>query len=379
MLFAVPELSAQDQEMLDRLDELRSELAHQVAVPRRWLGSLRRLTFARAVQASNSIEGIAASIEDVAAAGGREEPLDAQAETFAALRGYQAAMIYVLQLARNDPQTTIDASLIRALHFMMMSYDLSKNPGLWRPGAIWVERETDGTVVYEAPDADLVPGLIDELVRSLASNEGPVVVRAAMAHLDLVMIHPFSDGNGRMARCLQSLVLAREQILAPEFSSIEEYLGANTRQYYDVLAEVGGGAWHPERSALAWVRFCLEAHVQQAQRLLQRLADIERLWELCAALAAKHRLAERTVPAMVDAARGFRLRNASYRALVEASEGAGITENTASRDLRAMVDAGVLEPKGERRGRLYVAGAPLRDAWQSVRQLRPGSARRRQT
>ena len=78
---------------------------------------------------------------------------------------------------------------------------------------------------------------------------------------------------------------------------------------------------------------------------------------------------------MVDAARGFRLRNSSYRRLVERSEGLQVTENTASRDLRAMVEAGILEPRGERRGRLYVAGPPLRQAWQTVRGLRPRPAR----
>lgn len=375
MIFNVPHLAAEDRDALGRIADLQSELAHQVAVPRRWLGSLRRLTLARAVQASNSIEGINASIEDVVAAGESEAPLDAGAETFAAVRGYQAAMTYVLQLTRSIPPAVVDVTLIRSLHFMVMSYDLSKNPGLWRPGAIWVEREPDGGVVYEGPDAELVPGLMDELVASLTETDGSVIVRAAMAHLNLAMIHPFSDGNGRMARCLQSLVLARERIVAPEFSSIEEYLGGHTKEYYELLAEVGHGSWHPERDALPWVRFCLEAHERQAQRLLQRIQDIERLWELCASLAARHRLPDRVVPAMVDAARGFRLRNSGYRRLVERSEGLEITENTASRDLRAMVEAGILEPRGERRGRLYVAGSPLRDVWQSVRGLRPRGPR----
>lgn len=371
MIFDPPKLETMELDALARIDELRAELAHQVALPRRWLGSLRRLTLARAVQASNSIEGIKASIEDVVAAGQSEGPLDAVVETYEALRGYQSAMTYVLQLTRTPLSGVVDASLIRSLHFMMMSYDLSKNPGLWRPGAIWVEREPDGKVVYQGPDSELVPALMDELVASLAVDGGPVVVRAAMAHLNLAMIHPFSDGNGRMARCLQTLVLARERIVAPEFSSVEEYLGGHTQAYYDVLAEVGQRAWHPERSARAWVRFCLEAHEQQARRLLQRLRDIERLWELCASLAAGHRLADRVVPAMVDAARGFRLRNVSYRGLVVRSEGIEITENTASRDLRAMVDANVLMPQGEKRGRIYVAGPPLRQAWQQVRELRP--------
>ena len=79
------------------------------------------------------------------------------------------------------------------------------------------------------------------------------MIRAAMAHLNLVMIHPFRDGNGRMARCLQTLVLAREGILSPEFSSIEEYLGRNTQAYYDVLADAGAGHWQPERDARPWV------------------------------------------------------------------------------------------------------------------------------
>lgn len=57
-------------------------------------------------------------------------------------------------------------------------------------------------------------------------------IQAGMAHLNLVMIHPFRDGNGRMARCLQSLVLARGGILDPVFISIEEYLGRNTQRYY---------------------------------------------------------------------------------------------------------------------------------------------------
>lgn len=55
-----------------------------------------------------------------------------------------------------------------------------------------------------------------------------------MVHLNLV-IRPFKDGNGRMARFLQSYVLAADGTLAPVFLSVEEYLGQNTQEYYDVL------------------------------------------------------------------------------------------------------------------------------------------------
>lgn len=145
----------------------------------------------------------------------------------------------------------------------MIKHDLRKNPGQWRPGDIYVRREESGEIVYQGPSSGEVPQLIDELLKDLRRDESPLLVKAAMAHLNLVLIHPFSDGNGRMGRCLQTLVLARDRVLAPVFSSIEEFLGRNTEAYYEILADVGAGSWHPERDARPWIRFCLRAHYIQ--------------------------------------------------------------------------------------------------------------------
>lgn len=66
---------------------------------------------------------------------------------------------------------------------------------------------------------------------------------------------PQQRGNGRMARALQTLVMARDRVLEPTFSSIEEWLGANTEDYYRVLALTGGGRWNPGNDAGLWVKF----------------------------------------------------------------------------------------------------------------------------
>ena len=111
----------------------------------------------------------------------------------------------------------------------MAQQDQTSHPGKWRPGPIFVRNERSGERVYEGPDAQLVHGLMHELVEEL-NHPLPAthpMVLAALSHLNLVMIHPFADGNGRMARALQTLVLARSGILSPHFCSIEEYLGAN--------------------------------------------------------------------------------------------------------------------------------------------------------
>ena len=412
MLYELLTLPAKHLEVVERIDRLRDRLRFLLqGQPRRWTGLLRRSTFARAIQGSNSIEGYHVTVDDAVAAVEGEEPLDERTEAWKAVTGYRKAMSYVLQLA-DDRYFQHNDGTLRSLHYMMLDYDLAKHPGRWRPSSSFVRlRSTacrartrrepvrggslsascletvrsgtfetqpsgephddaavrrmsaqDGQILYEGPPAELVPPLMAELVASLnATSVLPVMVRAALAHLNLVMIHPFSDGNGRMARALQSFVLAREGILDPTFSSIEEYLGRNTLAYYDVLAQVGQGAWHPEHDPLPFVTFCLTAHYRQAETLLRRSEEIDRLWALLEQEVARHKLPERSIMALSDAAFGYRVRNATYRAAAD------ISDPLASRDLRALVDAGLLMPRGERRGRHYVAGEWLVQARAATR------------
>ena len=370
MIYRTPELREIELAAIAKIEERRKSLRYRVAEPRRWYGGLRRLVFAKAVQGSNSIEGYNASLEDVMAAVENEEALDAATETVAALQGYRDAMTYVLQLA-DDVDFDINEQLVKSLHFMLMKYDLSKRPGRYRQGAIFVRRDSDGETVYEGPEAAGLPSLMVDLLDGVQGHDGPVLVRAAMAHLNLVMIHPFSDGNGRMGRCLQTLVLARERIVSPVFSSIEEYLGRNTQAYYDILEKLGRGEWQPENDARQWVRFCLNAHYQCAETMLWRVQEAEELWDVCSAFAQEKGLPERVVGPMSDAARGLRIRNASYRVAVEESEALVLDVPTASRDLRALVSSSLLEAHGATRGRLYVRSPELLSAFKNIRAKKP--------
>jgi len=356
MLYQLKELPAEYLRVIARIDEMRLRLRFLLQQqPTRWAGLLRRSEFARAIQGSNSIEGFNVTVDDAVAAVEGEEPLiDERTEAWLAVRGYREAMTYILQLS-DDAHFAHHESMLRSLHYMMLSYDLGKHPGRWRPGVIYARREHTSEIVYEGPDAALVPGMMEELVASLNEVKSlPIMVRAALAHLNLVMIHPFSDGNGRMARALQTLVLAREGILSSAFSSIEEYLGRNTQDYYNVLAEVGQGSWHPERDPLKWVQFCLTAHYRQAETLLRRSQEAGRLWAELEAEIKGRGLQERMILALHDAAFGYRVRNTTYRKAAEVSDA------VASRDLGQLVAAGLLVAQGEKRGRFYTAGEWLR-------------------
>ena len=362
MIFQYPKLASEDKQVLEMIRSLRRDLRHQVNVnPVRWDGFLRRNTFARNLQGSNSIEGINADLAEAVAIIDDVKPETLEEETQKALIGYRTAMTYILRL-HEDPHAHINAQLIRSLHFMMLNYDMTTLPGQWRLGAIRVVHEPTGKTVYDGPEASLVPNLVEELAEQIDSGQHVEsgTVLAAVAHLNLAMIHPFRDGNGRMARALQTLVLARNGVISPVFCSIEEWLGRNTDAYYKILGEVGQGSWHPENNALPWVRFCLIAHYQQAATIVKRNAIFGRTWEEIEKLRKAHGLPERVELALMDATFDYKVRNARYR------EENDISDVVASRDLKELSDLGLLVPVGEKRGRYYVAGKPLKKIGERV-------------
>jgi len=367
IIFQTPQIAEAEAEVLGKIDEIRSGLKHALRAPTRWTGFLRRNLTALAIQGSNTIEGYNVTFEDAVAAVEGEQPSEAAAETWAAIVGYRNALSYVLQRA-DDQHFAFNEELIRSLHYMMLSHDPSKHPGRWRPGPIFVRREPSGEIVYEGPDADLVPKLMRGFVEQVQTPDSSVhvIVRAAMSHLNLVMIHPFSDGNGRMGRGIQTLLLTRDGILASPFSSIEEYLGSrgNTEAYYNVLGKVGGGTWHPDHDARPWVRFCLTAHFQQALTVSRRLKEIAKLWDELETELKRRQLDERMVFALYDAAIGLRVRSSRYRAVAE------VSIQIATRDLRALVHEGLLVPRGEKRGRIYVASEVLTAIRKKTREAR---------
>jgi Fic family protein len=195
---------------------------------------------------------------------------------------------------------------------------------------------------------------MDEVVAWLQDGdaEAHVVVRAAMAHLHVVSVHPFQDGNGRAARIVQSLVLARDGLLAPDLASIEQHLGEHTNDYYKALRTVQGGSYQPERDASAWVRLCLDAHLAQARRRLRLIEDAGRRWTKLEALVAARGWPDRLTIALEQALFG-RTDRPTY------GREADVSPATASSDLRRLADAGLLAQHGRTRNAHYRPTAAL--------------------
>jgi Fic family protein len=353
MLYKTPPITGALERKLDELDDARRALGRGVGSPSPWLGSLRRLVKAASVESSTSIEGFSLARGDAVAIVSGEQVADPEDRNRMAVACYARAMDHVGVMAVDPSFAWLDR-VILDLHFDACSFQRDKSPGLWRTGPIGVTGG-DGRIVYEGPPGDDVSRLMADVITWLAHGDLDVhvVVRAAMAHLYAVSVHPFRDGNGRISRILQSLVLAREGLLSPEFASIEEYLGAHTSEYYAALQSVQGGRYRPERDATDWISFCVDAHLAQARQRLGQIEEAGVRWSLLENLVASRDWPDRLVIALEQSLIGGADR-ASY------SREADVSSATASSDFRRLVDAGLVAPRGRGRSIRYHASPAVR-------------------
>lgn len=352
MIYATPPIEGTLKNELDLLGELRAALGDRVATRTRWMGSLRREVRASSIGSSTSIEGFTVSPEEALELTSGRDSSDRGDEDRAAVACYARAMDHVGTLAIDPSFRWLDRVLLD-LHFDACYFQRDKDPGLWRTGPIAVTAP-DGSLDYRGPDGEDVVGLMDEVVNWLAAGDlnADPFVRAAMAHLHVVSVHPFRDGNGRISRIVQSLVLARAGFGAPEFFSIEEFLGEHTEDYYAALRAVQAGSYQPGRDASGWIAFCLGAHVVQARKRLEQIEAAAARWEQLESIVESRGWPDRLTIALEQSLAGGTDRG-RY-----ASE-AGVSAATASADFRRLLDAGLVLQTGQGRNTRYLANADL--------------------
>lgn len=198
------------------------------------------------------------------------------------------------------------------------------------------------TVHFQAPDAERLAGEMRAFLRWFnAPVETDPVLKAGMAHLYLVTIHPFEDGNGRIARAITDMALARADGLAERFYSMSSRIEKERSAYYTVL-ERAQKSGLDVTDWLAWFIDCLDHALDDAKQGLDTVLFKSRVWEKANQFPLNHRQ-RKVIGKLVEAFEG-KLTTAKYAKLTKTSH------DTALRDIRELIHFGLLQ-QGEAGGR----------------------------
>lgn len=252
---------------LTRITASREVILHAHLVPK-WEVSLRREQLVRAAHASTAIEGNPLTLEEVSRL--------AEGRRVMAARKAQAEVLnYLKVLGRIDTyqdQGNITIETLLRLHRDVTRGTLEDpaDEGAFRKVQVVVGNRVTRTIVYTAPPPREVVPLVEAFIAWLNADEArslhPVIV-AGIAHYELVRIHPFVDGNGRVARALATLILALRKFDIKRFFTLDDFYDSDRPAYYRVLQEVN--RTYPD--CTVWLEYFTEGVEVSLHRVKERV------------------------------------------------------------------------------------------------------------
>lgn len=219
------------------------------------------------------------------------------------------------------------------------------NTGIWRTdigGPMQVVSGHYGRerVHFRAPPAKILPKEIKQFVKWFNGSQDKLdpILKAAIAHLWFVTLHPFDDGNGRISRALTDMALAKGGNLSNRFYSMSTQIRKDRKQYYKILEQTQKGSLDIS-SWLLWFCDCLCKAIMAAEDVLETILNKSKFWEQ----NAGKNLNERQVAmlnVLFDGIKG-KLTSSRWAKMMKCSQ------DTATRDINALIKSDILIKSNE--------------------------------
>lgn len=213
--------------------------------------------------------------------------------------------------------------------------------GAWRTGPVQVVSGSMGkeTLHFEAPPAKRVDHEM-KLFLDWVNHENmlDLVLKAALAHLWFVTIHPFDDGNGRIGRAIADLILARSEKSPHRFYSLSAQIQVERKNYYTILEQTQKGDLNIT-SWIEWFFGCLKRAIENALSTLDIIIRKSQFWESLAEVSLNERQ-RKIINRMLDGFDG-KLTSSKWAKIAKCSQ------DTAYRDILDLIDRGILAKNSE--------------------------------
>lgn len=294
---------------------------------------------------SSQIEGTQSSLSDLLLFELEEAP-GAPLDDVVEVSNYVAALEHGLGRLREG--FPLSNRLIREIHGVLLSRGRGSDraPGEFRRSQNWIGGTRPGNAAYVPPPHTAVADCMAALERFLHADDAvPVLVRAALAHVQFETIHPFLDGNGRVGRLLITFLLCEAGVLNDPLLYLSLHLKQNRATYYDLLDRVRRtGDWE------AWLAFFFDG--------VRRTADgavttAQRLVEMFKADRAKLEASGRRAGSALRVHEALKAR--PITSMSQVTRGTGLSFPAVSSTMKLLTRLGVArELTGRRRNRLFV-------------------------
>jgi len=224
--------------LLTAIAEARAMIGRAKLLPKQEL-RLRRQALIRMTHSSTSIEGNILNLHQVEAVVSHQK-VDAPARDIYEVENYLKALRYIDQVVKKRQKIT--ERIVLKIHKLVTDKTLpGEQSGYYRRVLVYVVRQRLGLpqeIMYTGPNAKKVPKLMKELTGWIQESEKqdvhPVIV-AGIVHQEIAAIHPFSDGNGRTARALATLILYKRGYDFRHLFALEDYYNKDRPKYYKAI------------------------------------------------------------------------------------------------------------------------------------------------
>ncbi|MDO8429558.1 MAG: Fic family protein [Candidatus Daviesbacteria bacterium] len=226
--------------------------------------------------------------------------------------------------------------------------------GKVRGRQVVIRNTQTGQITYTPPPAVEVPFLMEDLinwVNSESSSDFHPVIKAAIIHYEVARIHPFVDGNGRVARALATLILFLEGYDIKKFFSLEEYFDADQMNYYLTLQAISNQLVldNHERDLTPWLDYFVEGVAIELNRIKERVRRISVDSRVKDKLGSQLTLNERQMMIMEYLHRNKEMRNKDFRKIFPDH-----SDDTVLREIRFLKQKGLVKKTGGTKNAVYV-------------------------
>lgn len=295
---------------------------------------------------SSQIEGTQSSFSDLLLFESKEVP-GVPAEDVQEVSNYVTAMNHGLKRLREG--FPLSLRLMREIHGILLAKGRGseKAPGEFRRSQNWIGGTRPGNARFVPPPAENVMGLMGDLEKFLHGEpvKMPVLIKAALAHVQFETIHPFLDGNGRLGRLLITFLLCAEKALSEPILYLSLYFKTHRQEYYEHLQRVRTeGSWED------WLRFFLAGVRLTAEQATGAARSILGLFE-----KDRIRIEKLGRPAGSALRVHEYLQRKPITSVPKAAKKLGLSEPTIRASLARLQKLGIVkEMTGRQRNRLFV-------------------------